>query len=570
MDSKGEHGGEIEEEFSFHRQKTSATQNGEHKGEIDEVETNGSSNGKRLGDFIPIYIPAIEKGLLAKNRRHKRFLDFLRARPTNDWYLKFGFIRRARGRTGQADESSPSDAAPDRPGRRRRFRVPFVRKINWRALIQYFKKWIRSPANMAIFIWFILCAIGVVWVFLFMVGALNGVMPNKEQRDKWEEVINQILNALFTMMCLYQQPLIFHHLVLVLRWRPNDQVAARSVYSKNGARRPHERAHIFLVVFLLHLTCVAQYVYCALFWGWSRTNRPDWPQYVCIGIGVASPVYAAWYTFKGPLAKDIPEARTDEESQARENGAIQLLEAEASRYHRKVVVTSPEWIGGLFDCWDDMTGACLSLFCTFCVFGWNLERLGFGNMYVHIVTFILLCVSPFLIFYITAINIDDDTIRLIVAISGVVCCFFGLIYGGYWRTEIRKKFKLPGNPFCCGHPFMTDYVQWLFCWSCSLAQEVRTANFYDIEDDGFYRQLTDEEGRPVLVPLLREGNLRKLEAHRSFSSPSKLEYVQSASPRDMSGGCSPIELSTLGRASTYSKVHAMNPPLQPVMQTENE
>lgn len=570
MDSNGEHNGEIEEEFSFHIQKTSSTQNGEHKGEIEETETNGSSNRKRLGDFIPIYIPAIEKGLMAKSHRNKRFLDFLRARPTNDWYLKFGFIRRARRRTGPADESSPSDATPDHPGRRRRFRVQFVRKINWSALLQHFKKWIRSPANIAIFIWLILCAIGVVWVLLFMVGALDGVMPNKEQRDKWQEVINQILNALFTMMCVYQHPVIFHHLVLVLRWRPDDQVAARRAYSKNGARRPHERAHILLVVLLLHLTCVVQYIYCALFWGWSRTNRPDWPQYVCLGVGVAAPTYAAWYTFKGPLGKDIPEARSDEESPPQEITAIPSLESEAALYHQRVVVTSPEWIGGLFDCRDDMTGACLSLFCTFCVFGWNLERLGFGNMYLHIVTFILLCISPFWIFYITAINIDSDTIKHVVTITGVVCCFFGLIYGGYWRTEIRKKFKLPGNPFCCGYSFMTDYVQWLFCWSCSLAQEVRTANFYDIEGDGFYRQVTDEEGRRVLVPLPREGNLRTLEVYRSFSSPPTLEGVQSVSPRETSGCCSPIELSTLGRASTYSKVHAMNPPLPPVMQTENE
>lgn len=570
MDSNREHKVEIEEEFSFHRQKTSSTQNGE---QINETESNGSSNGRRLGDFIPIYIPTIETGLMASSRRHSRFLDFLRARPTKDWYLKFGFNRRARRSADQANESSPSDPAPDHPGRQRRgFRVPFVRKINWSVIFKHFKKWLMSPANIAIFIWLILCAIGIVWVLLFMVGALDGVMPNKDQRDKWQEVINQMLNALFTMMCVYQHPIIFHHLVLVLRWRPDDQVAARSIYSKNGARRPHERAHIFFVVFLLHLTCAVQYVYCALFWGWSRKNRPDWPQYVCLGIGVAAPVYAAWYTYKGPLAKDIPaEARTDEESRAQSNGAIQVLEAEAAQHHWGVVVTSPEWIGGLFDCWDDMTGACLSLFCTFCVFGWNMERLGFGNMYVHTITFILLCISPFWIFYVSAINVDSDTIKLIVAVSGVVCCFFGLIYGGYWRTEMRKKFKLPGNPCCCGYPSMTDYVQWLFCWSCSLAQEVRTANFYDIEEDGFYRQLTDEEGRHVLVPLPREGNvIRKLEAHRSFSSPPKLEGVQPVSPSEMSGGWSPIELSAMGRASTYSRVYAMNPPLPPVMQTENE
>ena len=564
----GEQNGEIQEEFSFHNQRTTSTHNDEHRHEIEEVEMNGSSNGKRLMDFIPVYIPTIEKGLMPKHHRRKRFLDFLKARPTNDWFLKFGFIRRARGRTSPANQSSPSDPTPDRPARRR-FRVRFVRKINWRALVQHFKKWIRRPFNVALFIWLVLCAIGIVWIFLFMLGALDGVMPNKDQRDKWQEVINQMLNALFTMMCVYQHPVIFHHLVLVLRWRPNDQVAARKIYTKDGKQRPHDRLHMLFVVSLLHLTFAAQYVYCALFWGWSRKNRPDWPQYVSLGIGIGSPILAAWYTYYGPLAKNAPDVGTDEESQA--NGTSQLPEPEVALYHRKVVVTAPEWIGGLFDCWDDVTVACLSFFCTFCVFGWNMERLGLGNMYVHIVTFVLLCVSPFWIFNISAINVDDDTIRLIVAISGAICCVFGLLYGGYWRSQIRKKFKLPGNPFCCGYPLMTDFGQWLFCWSCSLAQEVRTANFYDIEDDGFYRKVTDEEGHTVLVPLPREGNMKNLDSHRSYSCPPKLEGINAIGPREMSGGCSPIELSiALGRASTYSKVHAMTPPLPPLMRMQDE
>ncbi|ONK62654.1 uncharacterized protein A4U43_C07F6450 [Asparagus officinalis] len=338
MDSteNGEHAnGEIEEEFSFHNQRALSTRS---KGEIQEPEMNGSSTGKKLRDFIPIYIPAVEKGLIVKKNRKQRFFDFLKARPTNDWFLRFGF-RGSQRRTSTAEESTA-----DRPrGRRRRFRVPFVRKINWKALVQYFKQWIKSPSNVLLLIWVILCAIGIVWVGLFMIGALNEVMPDKDQRDRWEEVINQVVNALFTLMVIYQHPLLFHHLVLVIRWRPDDQVAARQTYSKNGVQRPNERAHIAFVLFLLHLTCVAQYVYCALFWGWSRHNRPDWPQYVCIGVGVISPIWAAWYTYYGPLAKDTGETRTDEESQSRRNGDIQLADNEVSAYHRRVIVAAPEW-----------------------------------------------------------------------------------------------------------------------------------------------------------------------------------------------------------------------------------
>lgn len=555
MDSteNGEHNGKNHGELSFNNQTLITSI------QIEEAAMDGSSSGKRLMDFI--YVPTIEKGLMPKSHHDKRFLDFLRARPTNDWFLKFGFIRRSLKRANPAAQSLPSvPATTDRP-RRRRFRVQFVRKIDWKNLFAQFMQWLKSPANIAIFVWTILCAIGIFWVLLFMVGAMKVVMPDSDQRDKWEEVINQILNVLFTLMCIYQHPVIFHHLVLVLRWKPDDQVAARSAYSKNGIARPHDRAHIFFVVSLLHLTCADQYAYCALFWGWSRENRPDWPQYLLIAFGFIAPTFAAWYTYYGPLAKNMPDSSADEES-------CRKPESEGKLYHRRVVVTSPEWIGGLFDCWDDMTVFYLSFFCTFCVFGWNLERLGFGNMYVHIVTFILLCVAPFWIFSISAINVDNDTIRLIVAISGALCGVFGLIYGGYWRSEIRKKFKLPGNTFCCGYPMMTDYAQWLFCWSCSLAQEVRTANFYDIETDGFSGEVNDEEVRHVLVPLQREGNEKSLNSVQSLSSPSKDEDINAISPREMPRGCkSPKEIA-LGTASAHSKVHAMTPPLQPVMQTD--
>lgn len=57
---------------------------------------------------------------------------------------------------------------------------------------------------------------------------------------------------------------------------------------------------------------------------------------------------------------------------------------------------------------------------------------------------------------------------------------------------MRKRFKLPGDTRCLGSASLTDYVKWMFCWSCALAQEVRTGNFYDVEDDILYRKLTVE------------------------------------------------------------------------------
>ena len=57
----------------------------------------------------------------------------------------------------------------------------------------------------------------------------------------------------------------------------------------------------------------------------------------------------------------------------------------ASRSEQRIIEYAPKWRGGLFDIWDDISISYLSLFCCFCVFGWNMERLGFGNVYVHIV-----------------------------------------------------------------------------------------------------------------------------------------------------------------------------------------
>lgn len=516
------HNPEIEEEPSFRIPNSSQT--------LTEINQAPETNGPTLSDFIPIYVPTIENGLIPQTPQHEpRFLDFLRARPTNDWFLNFGF-------------------------KAKRFRVPFVRKIKWKTISQSLKKQLKSPYNIALLIWTILCAIGIIFLLMLMCGLLNGALKSHKRRDRWEEVTNQILNALFTIMCVYQYPTITHHLILVLRWRPNDQVEARGLYSRKGLKRKHERAHMGFVVFLLHLTCMDQFMYCALFWGWSKDDRPEWPQYLLLGVGVVAPVLAAWYTFYGPLGKKGPDENSAEHE--RTDSTITTTTTTAVYDERRIVVTSPEWVGGTFDCCDDVTVGCLSCFCMFCVFGWNMERLGLGNMYVHIFTFVAIFLSPLWVFAITALNIDDDTIKIVVAGSGVVVCFLGLFYGGYWRSKMRHKFKLPGNNICCGKPLVTDFIQWLFCWSCSLAQEVRTGNFYDIEDGNFCMRVVDGEGRSVVVPLPNEGALK---GYRSFSCPPVPKV-------DGAGADGGFELvAVIGRANTYSKVYDMKPPKPSLM-----
>nr|CAB3501089.1 unnamed protein product [Digitaria exilis] len=570
--------------------------------EIVEVpgEPRTPSGTTRLMDFIPIdiYIPSVEKGALNKARHKRRFLDFLRARPSKDWFLSSTFVGRlrrrrssnqaspaAKGSAAEAEEEEEDSEYSDGNGgehrHRRRFRVPFVRKIKWGKLWSYAASWCKKPQNFAMIIWLASVGAGLLLLFMLMTGMLDDAIPDTERRKDWTEVTNQILNALFTIMCLYQHPKISHHLVLLLRWRPDtgDRDEIRKVYCKDGAARPHDRAHMLAVVSLLHVTCFAQYYCCALFWSYSRKDRPDWALNIGYGLGIGCPVIAGLYTAYSPLGRkqpDEPDTSSSAEAaheQQQGNNRDESDDMEIKIYNRRVVVSSPEWSGGLFDCCDDGTVCAMSAACTFCVFGWNMERLGLGNMYVHAFTFILLCVAPFLIFSVTALNVHDDGVRDAVVAVGVLLGLCGFLYGGFWRSQMRRRYKLPGDErswwWCGCSAAVGDCAKWLFCWSCALAQEVRTANFYDVEDDRFVTILgaRNGEGRPVLVPLPREASAT-LHTPRSMSCPPKLDDEASGGGGGVMSPLGAVEMAmAMERSATY---HPMRPPLPPLIQVDRE
>ncbi|KMZ72418.1 hypothetical protein ZOSMA_165G00440 [Zostera marina] len=282
---------------------------------------------------------------------------------------------------------------------------------------------------MAILLW--LSDVGLLLLFLLLItGFLNQIVPVDEKRKKWVEIDNQILNALFTIMYA-------------------DIVALRKLYCWYPTARPHERLHLNVVVVLVNLTCVAQYFLCALYWGCSSSNRPGFAVNTCLALGVTVPMIADVYTFLGPLSW---------------------------KYTEVVPIDAPVEKKSLNQEWKNETGitTCVtSFFCTFCVFGWNMQRLGFGNMYVHTIIFLILCTSPLFVFYfyIASLKMSDDMnmMKRMTWISSTVLYFFGLFYDGFWRSHLRRKLKLPAYTFYLGHPTATDFVQWLFCWSCSLA-----------------------------------------------------------------------------------------------------
>lgn len=405
------------------------------------------------------------------DKNEGRLLDFLKATPSVHWLKGINLC------APLERFQLPSI------GVHRYLHVHFIRRVNWRSLFTICKNHLKHPLNVALLIWLLCVAASGAMFGLLLLGLLNKAFPSKALRNHWIEIDNQILNALFTLMSIYQHPNLIHHLVLLCRWRSEDVLELRKVYCKNGAHRPNERAHISFVVALLHITCIAQYMECSLYWGYHSKSRSEFAESFYYTLGVVAPVVAGVYTVYSPLGRDDDAALCEETKQP------YTVEVESDE--KRTVVGNPMWAGELLDCSEDPAACYLSFLCTFCVFGWNMERLGLGNMYLHTVMFLLLCVTPFWVFNITALNIHDYVLSDAFGTAGIVLCFFGLLYGGFWRIQMRKKFGLPRSRWCCGSASLTDYVQWLFCWPCALAQEVRTGNLYYVDEGGFYGKLMD-------------------------------------------------------------------------------
>ncbi|KDP21695.1 hypothetical protein JCGZ_03366 [Jatropha curcas] len=542
--------------------------NGNQKGEIKE------SNGAKLQNQIPCNISTSRRTLLSTENPQRKLPETLISVTNRIKFLKFGSASAKFRRLAQdRDDKSRSVASSSSHGFRERINEVFARKIDWGLLMKMGKEWFRDPMNMALFVWIMCVAISGAILFLVMTGMLNGVLHKKSQRNAWFEVNNQILNALFTLMCLYQHPKRFYHLVLLCRWKPEDIARLRNIYCKNGTYKPHEWAHMMVVVLLLNVNCFAQYALCGLNWGYKRSERPAIGVGICISFAIGAPAIAGVYTIVSPLGKDYGEIDeeaqvpiTTDESKKPVQLRIKSFEKRysfASRDEEGILETRPQWSGGILDFWDDISLAYLSLFCTFCVFGWNMERLGFGNMYVHIATFLLFCMAPFWIFNLAAVNIDNETVREALGVTGIILCAFGLLYGGFWRIKMRKRFNLPSYTFCFGHPAVSDCTLWLCCCWCSLAQEVRTGNSYDIMEDKFYKKHVDGSIHLQPSPLPRENFSGPSSPLGNSYSPSQNLMVNSASPSRVSNEyCNPDKQlpTVVEESSTGGKEETMIPP----------
>ncbi|CAM6096273.1 unnamed protein product [Calypogeia fissa] len=461
----------------------------------------------------------------------------------------------------EKEELSRLTPSPPSHGFTLSFNLPLIGEVKPRHLLDLAKEWLRSPKNLALLIWGIAVGISGAILFMVMTGMLNAVLPDKSARNTWFEVSNQIINALFTLMVLYLHPQRCLHFYMLWRWRASDIVNLRDIYCKNGTRKPHEWGHILVVVLLLQLNCIAQYALCGLNWGYRRAERPAIGVAICLCLSLGGAAGAGLYNIVSPLGKDFDDPNLDPEDPEKEvletlehefaprTRIYRMLERRVSFASRQegVLVESPEWKGGIFDVTNEPAVSILSAFCCVCVFGWNMDRLGFGNRFVHIVTFVLICSAPFWIFDLAALNIANRFVRHAIGYTGIALCAFGLFYGGYWRIRMRETFKLPASRFCCGWPGVTDCFQWLFCPVCSLCQEVRTAESYDIKDDRFYSR------KSQVLPSSPPSGLASPHTPVSSTLPAVQEM----------GEMNLVDVELRGHDSPYQEIHHPKSPLVP-------
>jgi hypothetical protein len=198
--------------------------------------------------------------------------------------------------------------------------------------------------NVALLLWLLCVGASGGMLVLLLLGLLDSALPAQAARSHWVEVNNQLLNALFTLMSLYQHPPLLRHLFLLCRWRlPGDAAELRAAYCRGGGpARTGERAHMTVVVALLHLTVACQYALCWLYWCFTDRSRPELVEDGFVAVGVAAPVVAVVYTMCSPLGSD-PSGDLDAASVTRQC-------SETSAHVDAVVVLEPEWAGGMFDC----------------------------------------------------------------------------------------------------------------------------------------------------------------------------------------------------------------------------
>ncbi|KAG6763829.1 hypothetical protein POTOM_031272 [Populus tomentosa] len=222
-------------------------------------------------------ISACRRTLLSNENPQRKSQDSLLSLPNRINFLKFGYASaKFRQLAQERDDFSRSVTSSSSHGLRESINGVFARRIDWTLLMKMGKEWIQNPMNTALFVWIMCVAISGAILFLVMTGMLDHALPKK--------------------------------------WNPKDISRLRKIYCKNGTCKPHERAHMMVVVALLNRNCFAQYALCGLNLGYRRSERPAIGVGICISVAIAAPAAAGVYSILSPLGKDY-ESEIDEEAQ---------------------------------------------------------------------------------------------------------------------------------------------------------------------------------------------------------------------------------------------------------------
>ncbi|GMH15808.1 hypothetical protein Nepgr_017649 [Nepenthes gracilis] len=130
------------------------------------------------------------------------------------------------------------------------------------------------------------------------------------------------------------------------------------------------------------------------------------------------------------------------------------------------------WEGEVLDCFDDHRIAIESACCPCYRFGKNMRRAGFGSCLLQGIVYLILAVSALLNCIAFTVTRRHYFLYLGIAIS----ILLGM-YLGFFRTRIKKKFKIRGSD----SP-IDDCVYHLICPCCTICQESRTLEMNNVED----------------------------------------------------------------------------------------
>lgn len=414
------------------------------------------------------------------------------------------------------------DPVPQKKKKRIRLRhglkVPVYGELTWTQLWLGFKELMKDPLNVAVLIWMVLSSGFLAFVFLSEIGVLNSAFNDEDKREYWTDIAAQVMNALFVLMNLVFHPLFFHHTLYLWRWRPRDQLKLRMYYCKGGFKKPNDWFHMVMVVIQLHIMCFSMYALALVYWIYDYHHRPALAKWTTFVIACVSPCTALMYAVMSPLQKDYQEVASASSTE----GGVVFHERKLVFALDGKVVEHPQWQGALISgCCSKKRTAFLTCLLPCVVFGMHMHRLGFGNKFIQGSTFLLFIAGPMLLFEFAAQTVKDSSTKSLVVGMGLVVAQLSLVYGAIWRTRMRKRYHLSSNRCVCGNATMTDYAMWLLCPFCSLCQEVRTSQHYQVVEETSDGLFVDPDELAEGGADMEDSELRKSSNDFSFEEGYK-------------------------------------------------